>query len=382
MSAAPVIGLVAGEASGDLLGANLVEALKARRPDLQFVGIAGPRMIAAGVQALYPMEKLSVSGYLEVLPRVVEILNIRRKLTRHFLQTPPQAFIGIDAPDFNLRLEFNLKRAGITTIHYPSPSIWAWRGERIHFIKRAVDHMLLNYAFEKTIYDQAGVPSTFVGHPAADRLADYPAQAAVRAKLGLHGDAPVIALLPGSRVSEIQAMAGLFVAAAQRISAAVPGVRFVTPLVNQKTRALFEAVMRDAGAGLNIQLLDGQSEAAMAASDVALVKSGTATLECALLQRPMVITYRASWLTAWLMRRKALVPYVGLPNILAKEFVVPEFIQEAATPEALSRAVIDLLSDAPRRAAISARFARMQHELQQNTAQRAADAVMPYIEKS
>lgn len=380
MPAAPVIGLVAGEASGDLLGANLVEALKARRPDLQFVGIAGPRMIAAGVEALFPMERLSVNGYLEVLPRVIEILGIRRKLTRHFLQMPPQVFIGIDAPDFNLRLEFNLKQAGITTIHYPSPSIWAWRAERIHFIKRAVDHMLLNYAFEKAIYDKAGVPSTFVGHPAADRLADYPAQAAVRARLGLTGDAPVIALLPGSRVSEIQAMAGLFIAAATRIAAAVPGARFVTPLVNQKTRALFEAALRDSG--LNIQLLDGQSEAAMAAADVVLVKSGTATLECALLQRPMVITYRASWLTAWLMRRKALVPYVGLPNILAGEFVVPEFIQEAATPEALSGAVIELLNDAPRRASISQRFANMQNELKQNTAQKAADAVMPYIENS
>jgi lipid-A-disaccharide synthase len=380
MSAAPVIGLVAGEASGDLLGANLVEALKARRPDLHFVGIAGPRMIAAGVEALYPMEKLSVSGYLEVLPRVIEILGIRRKLTRYFLQTPPQVFIGIDAPDFNLRLEFKLKQAGITTIHYPSPSIWAWRGERIHFIKRAVDHMLLNYAFEKDIYDKAGVPSTYVGHPAADRLAGYPAQAAVRARLGLQGDAPVIALLPGSRVSEIQAMAGLFVAAAKLISAAVPDVRFVTPLVNQRTRALFETALRDAE--LNIQLLDGQSEAAMAAADVVLVKSGTATLECALLQRPMVITYRASRLTAWLMRRSALVPYVGLPNILAGEFVVPEYIQEAATPEALSRAVIDLLNDAPRRARISERFARMQIELKQNTAQKAAAAVMPYVEKS
>jgi lipid-A-disaccharide synthase len=240
--------------------------------------------------------------------------------------------------------------------------------------------MLLNYAFEKAIYDNAGVPNTFVGHPAADRLADYPGQAAVRARLGLQGDAAVIALLPGSRVSEIQSMAGLFVAAARQIAAAVPGARFVTPLVNQKTRVLFEAALQ--GTGLNIQLLDGQSEAAMAAADVALVKSGTATLECALLQRPMVITYRASRLTAWLMRRSALVPYVGLPNILAGEFVVPEFIQEAATPEALSGAVIDLLRDAPRRKKISERFAGMQRELRQNTAQKAADAVMPYVEQS
>jgi lipid-A-disaccharide synthase len=378
MAAAPVIGLVAGEASGDLLGAHLVQALKARRPELQFAGIAGPRMIAAGVEALYPMEKLAVSGYVEVLPRLVELLAIRRKLARHFLQTRPQVFIGIDAPDFNLRLELKLKHAGITTLHYPSPSIWAWRGERIHFIQRAVDHMLLNYPFEKAIYDEAGVPSTFVGHPLADMLADYPAQAAVRSTLGLAGDAPVVALLPGSRVGELNAMAGLFVASAKRIAAAVPQARFVAPLVNQQTRALFEAAMQAASAPA-IRLLDGQSDAAIAAADVVLCKSGTATLQCALLARPMVITYRASRLTAWLMRRRALIPYVGLPNILAGEFVVPEFIQEAATPEVLSRAVIDLLNDAPRRSSISERFARMAAELRQNTAQKAADAVMPYL---
>ena len=382
MAAAPVIGLVAGEVSGDWLGAHLVEALKARRPHLQFAGIAGPRMIAAGVHALYPMEKLAVSGYVEVLPRVLELLNIRRKLTRHFLQTPPQVFIGIDAPDFNLRLELNLRRAGITTIHYPSPSIWAWRGERIHFIRRAVDRMLVNYPFETAIYEQAGVPSTFVGHPLADMLAEYPAQAAVRAALGLSGDAPVIALLPGSRVSELQAMAGLFVATARRIAAALPHARFVAPLVNQKTRALFEAAIESTARSepaLPIQLLDGQSDAAIAAADVVLCKSGTATLQSALLQRPMVITYRVSRLTAWLMQRSALIPYVGLPNILAGEFVVPEFLQDAATPEALSGAVIDLLNDAPRRARITERFARLRLELRQNTAQKAADAVMPYL---
>ena len=378
--AAPVIGLVAGEPSGDLLGAHLVEALKARRPDLQFAGIAGPRMIAAGVQALYPMEKLAVRGYLEVLRHYPEIAGIRRKLKRHFVQNPPAVFIGIDAPDFNLGLEFKLKQAGITTLHYVSPSIWAWRGERIHFIKRAVDRVLTIFPFEKNIYDKAGIPASYVGHPLADMLADYPAQAIVRASLGLLGDAPVIALLPGSRISELQAMAGLFAATAKRIAAVNPNARFVTPLVNRETRGLFEAAVRREP-GLHIQLLDGKSHDAIAAADIVLVASGTATLETALLQRPMVITYRMPWVSAWIMKGRGYLPYVGLPNILAGEFVVPELLQDAATPEALSRAVLDLLNDAPRRQRISERFSRLLLDLRQNTAQKAADAVMPYLEQ-
>ena len=381
MTAAPVIGLVAGEASGDLLGAHLVEALRARRPDLQFAGIAGPRMIAAGVQALYPMEKLAVRGYVEVLRHYLEIAGIRRKLKRHFLQNPPAVFIGIDAPDFNLGLEFKLKQAGITTLHYVSPSIWAWRGERIHFIKRAVDRVLAIFPFEKSIYNKAGIPVSYVGHPLADMLSDYPAQATVRARLGLIGGAPVIALLPGSRVSELQAMAGLFVATAKLIAMAVPNTRFITPLVNRETRALFEAALH-CEPGLHVQLLNGRSHDAIAAADVVLVASGTATLETALLKRPMVITYRMPWLSAWIMKRRGYLPYVGLPNILAGEFVVPEFLQDAATPLALSRALLDMLHDAPRRQKISERFAHLLLDLRQNTAQKATDAVMPYLEKT
>lgn len=376
-----MIGVVAGEASGDLIGAHLVRALKARRPGLQFTGIAGPRMIEAGVTALYPMEKLAVRGYVEVLRHFPEIFNIRRKLTQHFLQRPPRVFIGIDAPDFNLGLEYKLKAAGITTIHYVSPSLWAWRGERIHFIKRAVDHMLALFPFEPAIYHKADVPVTYVGHPLADMLADYPAQGTVRGALGLAGDAPVIALLPGSRVSELQAMAGLFVGAAKHIASVVPEARFITPLVNRETRTLYEAALRHEP-GVRIQLLDGRSHDAIAAADVVLVASGTATLETALLQRPMVITYRMPALSAWIMKRRGYLPYVGLPNILAGEFVVPELLQDAATPQALARAVVELLHDAPRRQRITERFANMLVELKQNTAQKAADAILPYMEKS
>ena len=378
MNTAPVIGLVAGEASGDLLGAHLVEALKARRPDLCFEGIAGPRMMAAGVRALFPMEKLAVRGYVEVLRHFPEILGIRRQLKRYFLHQLPAVFIGIDAPDFNLGLEFDLKQAGIKTIQYVSPSIWAWRGERIHFIKRAVDRVLTLFPFEGAIYDKESIASTYVGHPLADMLADFPAQADVRNRLGLQGDAPVFALLPGSRISELQAMAALFAATANRVSIALPNARFVTPLVNRETRALFEAALRNEPA-LNVQLLDGQSHEAIAAADIVLVASGTATLETALLKRPMVITYRMPRLSAWLMRRRGYLPYVGLPNILAGEFVVPELLQEAATAEALSLALLDLYQDAPRRARISERFTNLLRDLKQDSAQKAADAVLPYL---
>ena len=373
------MGLVAGEASGDLLGAHLVEALKARRPDLQFTGIAGPRMIAAGVSALYPMEKLAVRGYVEVLRHYLEIISIRRRLKRHFLLQPPAVFIGIDAPDFNLDLERALKQAGIPTIHYVSPSIWAWRGERIHKIKQAVDRVLTLFPFEAEIYNNADVPVSYVGHPLADMLHGYAPQADIRTKLGLPQDASVVALLPGSRISELHSMADLFVATARRIAAAMPGVKFVVPLVNADTRTLFQRAVTHAG-GSDILMLDGRSHDAIVAADVALVASGTATLETALLQRPMVITYRMPRVSWWMMNPRRYQPYVGLPNILAGEFVVPEFLQDTATPENLAQSVLDLLNDAPRRERIRQRFAGMLTELRQNTSQKAADAVMPYLE--
>jgi lipid-A-disaccharide synthase len=380
MTGAPVVGLVAGETSGDLLGAHLVDALRSRRPDLRFTGIAGPRMLASGVTALFPMEKLAVRGYVEVLRHYLEIVSIRRQLTRHFLRQPPAVFIGIDAPDFNLDVELALKQAGIPAIHYVGPSIWAWRGERIHKIKRAVDRVLTLFPFEADIYTKAGVPVSYVGHPLADMLHGYPSQIQTRAQLNLPLDAPVVALLPGSRVSELQSMARLFVETARCIRAAVPSARFVVPLVNQEIRILFEREM--AIGEMNFLMLDGRSHDAIAASDVVLVASGTATLETALLQRPMVITYRMPRMSWWMMNSRRYQPYVGLPNILAGEFVVPELLQDDATPGNLAKAVVDLLNDAPRRERIRQRFSSMLTDLRQNTAQKAADAVMPYLKSA
>jgi lipid-A-disaccharide synthase len=379
MTGAPVVGLVVGETSGDLLGAHLVTALKARRPDLQFIGIAGPRMIAAGVHALFPMEKLAVRGYVEVLRHYLEIVSIRRRVQQQFLTHPPAVFIGIDAPDFNLDLELALKQAGIPTIHYVSPSIWAWRGERIHKIKQAVDRVLTLFPFESEIYNKAGVPVSYVGHPLADMLHGYPSQAEVRTRLKIPLDGLVVALLPGSRVSELQSMAQLFVDSACHIAAAKSAVKFLAPLVNRETRVLFERAAQTGN--IDLLILDGQSHDAIAAADVVLVASGTATLETALLQRPMVITYRMPRVSWWMMNSRRYQPYVGLPNILAGEFVVPEFLQDKATPEHLACAVLNLLDDLPRRERISQRFADILADLRQNTSQKAADAVMPYLEK-
>lgn len=372
-----LIGIVAGELSGDLLGAELVAALHRRAPGLRFAGIAGPKMTAAGVEALFPMDKLAVRGYVEVLRHYREIVGIRASLRRHFLARRPRAFIGIDAPDFNLDLEASMKGAGIPAIHYVSPSIWAWRGGRIRKIKRSVSRMLTVFPFEALLYERAGIPVTYVGHPLADMLAAIPERAEVRAELRLPATAPVVALLPGSRVSELEQLADLFVAAAERIAAAVPGVRLLVPLVNRQTRELFEAALyRRVSGELDIKLLFGHAHEAMAAADVVLVASGTATLEAALLRRPMVITYRMPRLSWWIMNSRRYQPWVGLPNILAGEFVVPELLQDAATPDALASAVIDLLQDKARRETIEQRFAAMAAELRQGAAERAADAVL------
>ena len=378
--ATPIIGIVAGEASGDLLGAHLIQTLHEHLPQARFVGIGGPRMQAAGMQILFPMEKLAVRGYVEVLRHYFEIVGIRRRITEHFLREPPACFIGVDAPDFNLDLELKLKSAGIPTVHYVSPSIWAWRGRRIHKIKRAVTKMLTLFPFEARLYEEARVPVAYVGHPLADLLGDFPGVQAARMQLHLPAAARVVALLPGSRVSELEQMADLFVGTAIAIAAAVPDVLFLAPLVSRETRELFEAALYRRGVPtLNVTILFGHAHHAMAAADVVLVASGTATLEAALLKRPMVITYKMPRISWWIMKNRGYQPYVGLPNILAGEFVVPEFLQDEATPDNLAQAVVKLLSDATIRSRLETRFSSMLGELRQNTAQKVAAALLPML---
>lgn len=379
-AATPTVGIVAGETSGDLLGAHLIGAVREHLPQARFVGIGGPKMQAAGMHILFRMEKLAVRGYVEVLRHYFEIVEIRRRITRHFLRQPPACFIGVDAPDFNLDLELKLKSAGIPTVHYVSPSIWAWRGGRIRKIKRAVDKVLTLFPFEARLYEQAQVPVAYVGHPLADLLGDFSGVQAARRQLHLPAAARVIALLPGSRVSELEQMAGLFVATAIAISAAVPDVLFLAPLASRETRERFEAaVYHHRASSLNVTVLFGHAHYAMAAADVVLVASGTATLEAALLKRPMVIAYKMPRMSWWIMKPQRYQPYVGLPNILAGEFVVPEFLQDEATPGNLAQAVLNLLSDATVRSRLETRFSSMLGELRQNTAQKVAAALLPML---
>lgn len=374
------IGIVAGEASGDLLGSHLISALKEKIPGVEFVGIAGPKMQAAGANTLFPMEKLAVRGYLEVLRHFPEILGIRRKLKRYFLSNPPDLFIGVDAPDFNLGLEKKLKAHGIPTVHYVSPSVWAWRRERVKKIAKAVTHIMALFPFEPQIYQDAGVPVSYVGHPMADVLPEQPDRAKMRAQLKLPQDATVIALLPGSRQSELHYLAELFIRTAQIIAEAKPGVLFLVPLVSRETRKLFEAALYRVGAeSLPLTILFGHAHDALTAANAVLVASGTATLETALLKRPMVITYKLSRFSAFLMRRKGYLPYVGLPNILAGRFIVPELLQEDATPENLAQALLNLVQDEQVQAGLNAEFERIHQTLKQNTAQRACEAVMRYL---
>jgi lipid-A-disaccharide synthase len=370
------LGLVAGEASGDLLGAHFVSALKQVHPGLRAAGIAGPRLVAAGVEAIYPSEKLAVNGYVEVLRHLPELLWMRSRITRHFLRERPRVFVGIDAPDFNFSLETKLKQAGIPTVHFVSPSLWAWRPERIHRIKQAVSHMLVVFPFEEKIYRDAGIPVTYVGHPLADVIPLQPDAAAARVSLGLAAG-PVIALLPGSRLSEVKHHARLMLDAAVRILKRHPDAQFVLPAASGAAAQLIHQAAQ--GLRLPLHILDGQSHAALAACDVALVASGTATLEAALFKKPMVITYRVPALTAYLMRKKALLPWIGLPNILARDFVVPERVQEAATPDNLAADALAWLDDVPRRQAVVETFHAMHVSLRQDAGTRIAEALKPYL---
>ncbi len=375
-----VIGIVAGEASGDLLGSHLIAALKAVRPDLKFVGIGGPRMQTAGMEILFPQEKLAVNGYVEALRHYREITGIRDQLRKYLLANRPALFIGVDAPDFNLDLELALKRRGIPTIHYVSPSIWAWRGERIKKIKRAVSLMLALFPHEPRIYQEAAVPVEYVGHPLADLFPEHPDRAAMRETMKIPAAAKVYALLPGSRQGEVRQLAHTYIHTAMLILKQQPDARFLVPLVSRETRTIFEQALYHCDAEqLPFTLLFGHAQDAMIAADGVLVASGTATLECALLKRPMVITYRLPPLSWRLMKRKSYLPYAGLPNILCGRFVVPELLQDDATPENLAQALLNLVSDKDAVAQLEQTFTALHQTLRQNTAQKAAAAILQYL---
>ena len=372
------IAMVAGEASGDLLASQLIAALQRQLPDAVFYGIGGPRMLRLGFDAWHPLEKLAVRGYFEVLRHFREILAIRRELRRRLLADPPDVFIGVDAPDFNFGLERALKRRGIRTVHYVSPSIWAWRGGRIHKIGAAVSRILALFPFEPAIYQKQGIPVSYVGHPLADMLPFEDGRDAARTHLGIATEQTVIALLPGSRQSELQYMADTFIETARLISLRISGVRFVVPLATEETRRRFEAALQRCTAGdLPFEQLSGRAHEAMMAADLVLVASGTATLEAALLKRPMVIVYKMSPLSYRLMRLiGGYLPYVGLPNVLAGRFVVPEFIQDDATPENLAQALLNLHADRSACAALREIFREMHLQLRRNAADSAALAVL------
>jgi len=371
------IAMVAGEASGDQLASHLIRALRAKLPNVEFFGIGGPKMEGQGFKSWYPLEKLSVMGYVEVLRRYREISGIRKELKRRLLADPPDVFIGVDAPDFNLWLEKSLKQSGVPAIHYVSPSIWAWRGKRIHKIGASVSRILALFPFEPVLYEKEGIPVTYVGHPLADMLPVDDARGAARELLDLSPQLPVFALLPGSRQSELEHMADTFIETAKRIHQQRPDALFLVPMATRETRLLFEtALYRCDARELPIRMLFGHAHEAMAAADVVLVASGTATLEAALLKRPMVIAYKMASLSHRLMRRMGYLPYVGLPNILAGRFVVPEFIQDDATPENLAQALLNYLGDKDTCGRISEVFRDIHLQLRQNTAEKAACAVL------
>lgn len=376
--------MVAGEASGDLLAGLLLQGLQARWSGLQAAGIGGPSMQRQGFEAWWPHHKLAVHGFSwELLRRYREIVGIRKQLQQRLLQAPPDLFVGVDAPDFNLDLERNLRAAGVKTVHFVCPSVWAWRAERLEKIRASVDHVLCIFPFEPALLQQHGIAATYVGHPLANVIPMEPDKAGARQALGLAMDDRVVALLPGSRQSEIRHLALRFFQAAAQIKQAQPATKFIVPAV-PGLQPEIETLLRTSGMAGSVQVLTGQSHLALAACDVTLIASGTATLEAALFKRPMVIAYHMSRFSWWMMARKRLQPWVGLPNILAADFVVPELLQDAATPEALATEVLrwldDLAYNTPRVQALQRSFTDMHHTLQRDTAQLATDAIAQVLE--
>jgi len=364
------IALVAGEASGDILGSGLMRAIKARHPQVEFTGVGGPLMEAEGMVSIFPMERLSVMGLVEVLGRLRELLAKRKDLVKTLIEQKPDVFIGIDAPDFTLNIELQLRRAGIKTVHYVSPSVWAWRQKRVLKIREGCDLMLTLLPFEARFYEEKGVPVKFVGHPLADTIPLQADRDAARAELGL-GAGPVVALMPGSRGGEVGRLGGLFFEAAQQLLVARPDIRFVVPCASPQRREQIEQLLQ--GRNLPVLLLDGRSHVALAACDAVLIASGTATLEALLYKRPMVVAYRMAPITFWILKRLVKSPYVSLPNLLAQRMLVPELLQDDASAEALAQHVLPLLDDAQVQ---TAGFDEIHRTLRRDASNQAADAVL------
>jgi lipid-A-disaccharide synthase len=381
---------VAGEVSGDMLAARLMAGLRPRLPEIHFHGIGGPRMLEQGLVSDVPMDTLTVRGLLPVLLRYRELKGIQDRLRDRLILERPSAFIGADYPGFNLGLEEQLRASGIPTVHFVGPQIWAWRGGRIKKIQRAVSHMLLIFPFEEEIYRQAGVPATYIGHPLAEQIPLEPDVAAARRELGLPLDAQVVTVMPGSRMSEIKYLAEPFTATVKLLAARArsdnSAIRFIAPMAGARQKAYFteqvaKAGLQDIIASGTLELVDGASHACIAAADAVLAASGTATLEVALFKKPMVIAYKvlpAEWM---IIRHMGYLPWIGLPNILAREFVVPEFLQHAATPQALADAVWFQLTDENNRARLRQRFLDMHHSLLRDSARESANAVLEVIAK-
>ncbi|MEW6483507.1 MAG: lipid-A-disaccharide synthase [Pseudomonadota bacterium] len=370
------VALIAGETSGDILGAGLIRALKAKHPDIRFVGVAGPLMQAEGCEAWYEMEELAVMGIVEVLGRLPRLLKIRRDLTQRLTALRPDVFVGIDAPDFNIPLEGRLKRAGIRTIHYVSPSVWAWRQKRVFKIGRNTDLVLAFLPFEKAFYDKFQVPCRFIGHTMADSIPLQPDKHAARARLSLSPDALCLALLPGSRKAEVEMLSADFLKAAQLLRQTYPALEIVVPMVNTRRRAQFEAIKAEVAPELVLHLTDGQARDVMIASDAAILASGTAALECMLAKCPMVVGYRMKPFTFLLAKRLVKTEWVSLPNLLAGKELVRELLQDECQPELLARALDPLLHQGPERTALLETFAEMHQQIRWNADEQAAQAVL------
>ena len=374
------IAIVAGESSGDLLGSHLIKSLKSARPDLKFIGIAGPKMMKEGAVSFFSMEELSVRGYFEVFRKLFHLIKLRKKLLNQILKEKPDLFIGVDAPDFNFWIEKQLKKKGVTVIHYVSPSIWAWRGNRLRKIKKSIDHMLTIFPFEKNIYSKANIQATFVGHPLAEMIPFNPNKKKAQDKLKIINAYKVIALLPGSRQGEVKWHAQLLIDSATEISKKIRDVKFLVPLPTRETYDIFsKTLFKNTHAELDIQLLIGHASDAINAADLVIVASGTATLETALYKKPMIVIYKMSSISWQILKRMRYLPFVSLPNILLNKFLVPELLQSDATSENISSKAIEILKDASYRKNLLIQFTKIHHQLKQNTSDRLNRVILKLI---